>query len=188
MSGGAMRARAGMLALCAAGLASACAHKPPPVVETLPAVNPAAPVVAPHRATGSYALTTDLKVSQPATPARQRGRPRRPPPAAVPSLRLSYQPSAAPDATATSSTQLSAVVNIPGYTRAPPGRVGQTAVWWPLPGDSVIVHFATPRGDGLMDLRGMLVGDTLAGEVWYTSSSTGNVFQMGTFRGVKQKQ
>ena len=181
-----MRWGAGWLMLCA-GLVGGCAHPAPPVVATMPAVNPSAPVVEPHRATGSYALTTDLKNSQPAPPTRQRGRPRRPPPAAVPSLRLTYQPSAAPDATATSSTQLAAIVNIPGYTRAPPGRVGQTAVWWPVPGDSVIVHFATPRGDGQMDLRGMLVGDTLAGEIWYTSSSTGNVFQMGTFKAVKQK-
>jgi hypothetical protein len=166
---------------------SGCAHRPPePAVAALPVVNPSAPVVEPHRATGSYLLTTDLERSRPATPAPRR-RQRRPPPAQVPALRLDFQPLAAPDATASSSTQLAASVNIPGYTRAPPGRIGQAAAWWPLPGDSVIVHFATPRGDGLMDLRGMLKGDTLAGEVWYTSSS-GTVFQLGTFRAVKQKR
>ncbi len=168
----------------AAGLLAACAHRPPPSPPgpVTPAVNPAAPVVEPHRATGSYVLTTDLKLSQPATPRR------RPPRVPVVGLRLNFQPLAAPDATAASSTQLAAMVNIPGYTRAPPGRIGQAAAWWPLPGDSVIVHFATPQGDGLMDLRGMLKGDTLSGEIWYTSKSSGTVFQMGTFRAVKQKR
>jgi hypothetical protein len=171
-----------LVAACLSG----CAHHAPSVA-TLPAVNPSAPVVNPHLATGSYALTTDLRASQPASgppPRRQR----RVPPAQVPALRLDFQPLAAPDATAASGTQLSATVNIPGYTRSPPGRTGQTASWWPLPGDSVIVHFATPRGDGLMDLRGMMKGDTLAGEIWYRSSSSGTAFQMGKFRAVKQKR
>ncbi len=167
---------------------SGCAHRPPePAVAAVPAVNPSAPVVEPHRATGSYVLTTDLKLSRPAAPAPPR-RQRRPPPAQVPALRLDFQPLAAPDATAASSTQLSATVIIPGYTRSPPGRTGQAAAWWPLPGDSVIVHLPTPGGDGLMDLRGALKGDTLSGEIWYTSSGSGTVFQMGTFRAVKQKR
>jgi len=168
-----------------AGLLAACAHRPPepPATPAAPAVNPILPVVEPHRATGNYILTTDLKQSQPAPPRR-----RRPPPRPVVGLRLDFQPLAAPDATAASSTQIAAMVNIPGYTQAPPGRTGQAAAWWPLPGDSVIVHFATPRGDGLMDLRGMLKGDTLAGEIWFTSTSSGTVFQMGTFRAVKQKR
>ena len=170
---------------------AACAHRPPePTVvappAAIPAATPSAPVVEPHRATGSYVLTTDLKLSRPAAPAPTR-RQRRPP-VQVPGLRLDFQPLAAPDATAASSTQLSATINIPGYTRAPAGRTAQAAAWWPLPGDSVIVHFATPQGDGVMDLRGMLKGDTLAGEIWYTSSTSGTVFQMGTFRGVKQKR
>ena len=176
---------AGSLAWLTVLLLAGCAHRPPEPTSTAPSVNPAAPVVEPHHASGSYIITTDLKATQPTTPpARSRGRARRPPPA---TLRLAFQPTAAPDATATSSTQLSATINLPGYTRAPPGRAGQTAVWWPLPGDSVIVHFATPRGDGQMDLRGALQGDTLSGEIWYTSSTTGNVFQMGTFKAVRQK-
>ena len=177
----------GALWLVAVSL-SGCAHRPPePAVATLPPVNPSAPVVTPRRATGSYVLTTDLKLSRSAAPTPPR-RDRRQPPAPLPTLRLDFQPLAAPDATAASSTQLSATVSMPGYTRAPPGRTGQAAAWWPLPGDSVIVHFPTPRGDGLMDLRGTLKGDTLAGEIWYTSSSSGTVFQIGTFRGVKQKR
>ena len=179
------RAALAALAWMAALLLAGCAHRPPePLTPTAPSVNPAAPVVEPHHASGNYLLTTDLKVSQAQPPTRTRGRSRRPPPA---TLRLAFQPTAAPDATATSSTQLTATINLPGYTRAPPGRTGQTAVWWPLPGDSVVVHFVSPRGDGLMDLRGLLQADTLSGEIWYTSSTTGNVFQMGTFRGVKQK-
>jgi len=169
-----------------AGVLAACArHAPEPTVSAVPAANPAAPVVAPHRASGVYVLTTDLKLSRPAAPPR---RGRRQPPAPVASLRLDFQPLATPDATAASNTQLAATINLPGYTRAPPGRTGEAAVWWPLPGDTVVVHFATPRGDGQMDLRGMLQGDTLSGEIWYTSSTTGNVFQMGTFRAVKQKK
>jgi len=182
--GSSARRAAGWLA---AVLLAGCAHpQPEPVPAPPPPVNPAAPMVAPHRASGAYLLTTDLRTSRqqaPGPPRRQaRGRP-----APVPLLRLDSQPLAAPDATATSGTQLAATVNIPGYTRAPAGRVGQAAVWWPLPGDSVIVHFQTPRGDGLMDLRGTLVADTLAGEIWFTSTSDGAVFQMGTFRAVKQK-
>ncbi len=186
MSASARMRLAGSLAWLTALLLAGCAHRPPePLTPTAPSVNPAAPVVEPHHASGSYFLTTDLRTSQPTPEGRSRGRARRPP---VATLRLAFQPTAAPDATATSNVQLSAIVNLPGYTRAPPGRTGQTAVWWPLPGDSVIVHFATPRGDGEMDLRGALQGDTLSGEIWYTSSTTGNVFQMGKFRGVKQKQ
>jgi hypothetical protein len=168
-----------------AGLLAGCAHRPPepPAVPPVPAVNPSAPVVAPRRATGSYVLTTDLKRSQPAAPPRRR----RAPPVPVLGLRLDFQNVAAPDATATSNTQLAALVNIPGYTLAPPGRIGQAAVWWPLPGDSVIVHFASPRGDGLMDLRGVMTADTLVGDIWFTNSS-GAAFQLGTFRAVKMRR
>lgn len=170
-----------------AALLAGCAHpQPEPVAAPLPPVNPSAPMVAPRRAAGNYVLTTDLKTSQQQQPPA----PLRPPrgrPAPAPLLHLDAQALAAPDATATSSVQLAATVNIPGYTRAPAGRLGQAAAWWPLPGDSVIVHLQTPRGDGLMDLRGTMVGDTLSGDIWFTTSSDGAVFQLGTFRAVKQK-
>jgi len=163
-------------------LFTACSHAPPPP----PPVPPAAPVVAPHEATGTYDLTTTLPNRQPPQP-RPRGRGRQAPvPAAT--LELAYRPLAAPDATAASSTQLSATLNLPGYTRAPRGRTGQAAVWWPLPGDSVIVHFQPPQGKGTMDMRGALRGDTLSGDVWYTSQETGNAFQMGTFKAIKRKR
>jgi len=172
----------------AAALLAGCAHpQPEPAVPASPpAVNPSAPVIAPRRAAGNYLLTTDLKTSPQPSPVPPRRPPRaRPAPLAL--LRLDSQPLAAPDATAVSSTQLAATVNIPGYTRAPAGRAGQAAVWWPLPGDSLVVHFQTPRGDGLMDLRGEMKGDTLAGEIWYTSTRDSAVFQMGSFRAVKQR-
>jgi hypothetical protein len=170
----------GLLAVLLVG----CAHQPPaPIAPGIaPAANPAAPVVAPHRAAGSYLLTTTL-------PASGRSRPHRGHRAERPAravLRLAFQPVAAPDATAASSTQLGATVSIPGYTQAPPGRVGQAAAWWPSPGDSVTVHFRSPRGDGTMELRGTLHGDSLSGEVWFTSATTGSAYQMGTFLAVKR--
>ncbi|OYV66696.1 MAG: hypothetical protein B7Z72_10885, partial [Gemmatimonadetes bacterium 21-71-4] len=126
-----------------------CAHPPGPAPENVaPAANPAAPVVGPRRATGWYDLTTTLPVTRRASPPTGRSR------HAAATLRLEYQLLAAPDATAASSTQLAAAVSIPGYTRAPRGRAAQAAAWWPLPGDSVVVHFRTPRADGVMELRG----------------------------------
>ncbi len=165
-----------------AGLAAGCAHRPEVVPETVtPAANPAAPVVAPRHADGLYDLTTTLAVSR---PAPRRGR-RVVPPAAT--LRLASQPLAAPDATAASGTQLVAGIAIPGYTRAPSGRSEQAAAWWPVPDDSVVVHFQTPRGDGSMELRGRLVADTLAGTIWYTSTASGSTYEMAKFRAVKHR-
>ncbi len=75
-----------------------------------------------------------------------------------------------------------ATITIPGYTR--PARRGraQSAGWWPVGGDSVVVQFeqgAQSRGD--MQLRGKLNGNSLAGDVWYVATESGNVFQLGTF-------
>ncbi len=170
-----------LFAALAAALAAACAHGPP---APMPAP-PAAPVVAPHVATGTYVLTTTLPSRQPPQTSRPRGRAR---PAPGATLELAYRSVAAPDATAASTTQLAATINLPGYTRAPRGRTGQAAVWWPLPGDSVIVHFQPPQGTALMDLRGTFKGDTLSGDVWYTSLGTGASFQMGKFTAVKRKR
>jgi hypothetical protein len=166
-------------------LVAACSHAPPPPPP--PPVPPAEPVVAPHAASGTFDLTTTLASRQPPQTSRPRGRVR-PAPGTTPTLELVYRPVAAPDATAASSTQLSATINLPGYTRAPRGRAGQAAVWWPLPGDSVIVHFQPPQGTGTIDLRGALQGDTLSGDIWYTSLGTGEAFQMGTFRATKRKK
>ena len=169
-----------------AALAAACSHAPPPPPPP-PVAAPAGPVVAPHAASGMYDVATTLPSRQQQQTSRPRGR-ARPNPLATPTLELAYRSVAAPDATAASSAQFAATINLPGYTRAPRGRTGQAAVWWPLPGDSVIVHFQPPQGSGLIDLRGALQGDTLSGDVWYTSLGTGASFQMGTFRAVKQRK
>jgi len=175
-------------ALLSVLLPAACAHPPAPApVPVVPAANPAAPVVTPRRATGVYDLITTLHVTAPARTSRSRRSSRTPRPPAA-SLQLAFRPLAAPDATAASSTQLSAIVAIPGYTRAPAGRTGQAAAWWPLPGDSVIVHFQSPRGDGTMELRGVLRGDSLSGDVWFTSTSSGSTYELGTFLGVKRRR
>jgi hypothetical protein len=166
-------------------LVAACSRAPPPPEP--PPAPPAAPVVAPHAASGTFDLTTTLPSRQPPQTSRPRGRVR-PAPGSTPTLELVYRPVAAPDAPAASSTQLSATINLPAYTRAPRGRAGQAAVWWPLPGDSVIVHFQPPQGTGTIDLRGVLQGDTLSGDVWYTSLGTGEAFQMGAFKAVKRKK
>ena len=160
---------------------AACSHAPPPP----PPVRPAEPVVTPHAASGTYDLTTTLPSRQPPQTSRGRGRAT---PVVTPTLDLVYRPVAAPDATAGSNTQFAATLNLPGYTRAPRGRTGQAVVWWPLPGDSVIVHFQPPQATGLVDLRGTLRGDTLSGDVWYTSLGTGASFQMGRFRAMKRKR
>jgi hypothetical protein len=171
----------------AARLAAGCAHSAP-AVAPVPAAIPAAPTVAPNAAVGTYDLTTTLARTRPGPPPRSRGR-ARPAPGQSASLQLAYRPLAAPDATASSGTQLAATVNLPGYTRAPRGRTGQAASWWPLPGDSVIVHFQPPQQqNGAIDLRGVLKGDTLSGEIWYTSLQTGNVSQMGAFTAVKRRK
>jgi len=163
-------------------LLAGCAHRAPDVI--VPAAVPAAPTVAPRAAAGTYDLTTSLARTQPTRRTRQTARLE-----PLPSLQLAYQALAAPDATAPSGTQLAASVNIPGYTQAPRGRPGQAASWWPLPGDSVVVHFQSPRQrNGTIDLRGVLKGDTLSGDIWYTSLQSGNAFQMGTFMAVKRKR
>ena len=170
-------------------LLAGCTHRPE--VATVPAAIPAAPTVAPHVATGTYDLATTLARTPPGSPTRPsgRGRPTRTAPEAAASLQLAYQALAAPDPTASSRTQLAAVLNLPGYTRAPRGRPGQAVAWWPLPGDSVVVHFQPPQQQGgTIELRGMLRGDTLAGDIWYTSLQLGNVFQMGTFTAVKRRK
>lgn len=175
----------GTAAALVAVLLAACSHAPPPP----PPVPRAAPTVAPHVATGTYDLTTTLKRTQPPPSRAARGRrPTRPAPEPTPSLELVYRPVAALDATAQSSTQLAATINIPGYTRAPRGRTGQAATWWPLPGDSVIVHFQTPQPGGTITLRGALRSDSLVGDIWYTSLRSGDAFQMGNFTAVKKKK
>lgn len=163
--------------LGAALLVSCSRPAPPPA----PVSNPAAPVIGPRHAVGAYTLTTTLAV---------RGSPRfrRPARPAPGMLRLGYQQLALPFSSAASGTQLDATVSVPGYTRAPRGRVGEAAAWWPVPGESLVVHFPTPRSGGFMELKGVFQADTITGEVWYTSPSSGSSYQVGAFRAVKRKR
>lgn len=96
-------------------------------------------------------------------------------------LRLEATPLAAPLAGVQAVTQFSANIAIAGYTRAPRGRTGQIAAWWPIPGDSIVIQFPSARGNGSVQLRGARRGQSLNGEIWYWSEATGASFQLGTF-------
>ncbi len=170
-------------ALATAITLAACAHPAPPPA---PVLGPTGPTVRPHSATGTYDLATTLRRAQPAPPPR-RGRNVRTVADTTALLQLQYQQLAAPDPEASSSTQLAAVIRIPGYTEAPRGRAGQAAIWWPLPGDSVVVHFQPARAKGVMELRGAMQGNTISGDIWFTSSETGSSYQVGLFTAVKKR-
>jgi hypothetical protein len=163
-----------LVAACSSSPAPEAAPAPAPAPEV--AAPPPAAVMAPARAAGSYRLRTEIQ--------RQGGQQRRGRTPAETPLVLTSTPAAAPQMGATGTT-FNATVQIPGYTRAPRGRTGQAAGWWPIPGDSVVVQFAAQGGD-LMQLRGKLEGTALRGEVWYLSMGTGATFQLGTFGATRQ--
>ncbi len=96
-------------------------------------------------------------------------------------LRLEATRLAAPIAGAEGTTQFTATIAIPGYTRAPRGRAGQVAAWWPIPGDSLVIQFPAARGNASVQLRGARQGRVLNGDIWYISTGTGTTFQLGTF-------
>lgn len=83
--------------------------------------------------------------------------------------------------------QLAATVALPGYTVSPRGRLAQAASWWPVGGDSLVVFFTQPQRAAAISLRGVLRGDSLSGDVWYTSTSSGAEFQLGTFTAVRRR-
>lgn len=85
------------------------------------------------------------------------------------------------------ASTFSATVAIPGYSSAPPGRAGQIAAWWPIPGDSVVIQFESRR-QAQVQLRGQLAGNALRGEIWYVSVETGESFQLGTFFAMRQRR
>jgi hypothetical protein len=152
-------------------LLAACARtQPEPAPEPEPPAPAPAAMVSPRAVAGTYQLRAML----------QRGRPQRGQPAAT-LLRLDPQPTAAPLMGAPAGAQFAAVINVPGYTRAPRGRAGQAAAWWPIPGDSVIVQFEGAQRGAQVQLRGAVGRDGITGEVWYLSLETGSTFQLGTF-------
>lgn len=166
------------------------APAPAPAPDTAAAVATPRLAVAPARVAGIYNLQAIIQGRTipapvaPLPPRRGRARPLAAPPTAT--LQLSATPVAAPDPTASSTTQLAGTVALPGYTMAPRGRTVQAATWWPAGGDSVVVHWVTPRNAALA-LRGTVRGDTLSGDIWYTSLDSGAEFQLGTFTAVRRR-
>jgi len=178
-------------AACLAVLAACSGNRPAPSPEPAPAPVvapvPAAAPMAPARAAGTYALQAVIQgrtIPAPAAAARPRARAAATPPAAT--LVLAARPPAALESTAPSTTQFAATVALPGYTMAPRGRMAQSGAWWPTVGDSVVVYWVTPRNAGIA-LKGTLRGDTLSGDVWYTSLESGSEFQLGTFTAVRRR-
>ena len=160
------------------------APAPVPEPAPAPAAAPGAPL-APARAAGLYDLQVQIQGrTQPATPPRRPARGRAA--AAGPTLQLLATTAAALEPTAPSMTQFTAAVALPGYSMPARGRTTQAASWWPTGGDSVMVYWVTPRGVAL-SLRGALRGDTLSGDVWYTSMESGTEFQLGRFTAVRRR-
>jgi len=160
------------------------APAPVPEPAPAPAAAPGAPL-APARAAGLYDLQVQIQGrTQPATPPRRPARGRAA--AAGPTLQLLATTAAALEPTAPSMTQFTAAVALPGYSMPARGRTTQAASWWPTGGDSVMVYWVTPRSAAIA-LRGALRGDTLSGDVWYTSMESGTEFQLGRFTAVRRR-
>jgi hypothetical protein len=141
------------------------------------------PAFSPGAVAGQYTLRANLE-RQSATAQRQR-RGRGQPPTTV--LRLESTPTAAPYAAAGSATQFNASIALPGYTRAPRGRSGQAAIWWPIGGDSLVVQFLSPQG-ATIQLRAAVQGTSLSGEIWYQSRQSGSSLQLGTFTAARTRR
>jgi len=155
------------------------APQPAPAPEAAPAP---APSLAPRAAAGTYRLRTEIeRRGSPQRAGARRGRGGPP----ETTLRLNATPSAAPVEGAAGTPYIASIM-VPGYTQAPRGRTGQAAAWWPVPGDTVVVQWTTPRGQ-ILQLRGQLRGATLAGDVWFVSPASGATFQMGTFSATKSR-
>ncbi len=122
---------------------------------------------------GSYRVQTDI--DNPSSRRRSRG---------TASVWLTGTPTAAPTPGAPAAS-FTASVAMPGYSRAPRGRSTQAAAWWPVAGDSVVVQF-TGQQESLIQLRGVVEGRVLRGEIWFTSGSTGSSFQLGTFTSTRR--
>lgn len=164
---------------------AACSKTPPPeppapAPEEVAPAPPSGPLIVPSSAAGIYQLRSELQ---------GRGQPRNARGArATSSLVLDTQPTAVPTMGAASGAQFNATVALPGLTHPPRGRAAQAASWWPIPGDSVIVQFDTARDGVLIQLRGLVSGNTIQGEVWYISLNTSASFQIGSFTATKQQR
>jgi hypothetical protein len=159
------------VALCT----GACASSPPPAPAPAPVEAPSPQLLSPSSVSGSYRLQADIQ-------SQHRGRSRR---RAVSTLILGNQALAVPieDGPGQGFT---ANIALPGYTQPPRGRTTQSAAWWPIDGDSVVVQFS--QGEhGQIQLRGAVTPRTIAGEIWYVSAS-GSTFQLGTFTAQKRSR
>lgn len=192
---GAVRRR--WLAAVVAVAVAACSRAQPaaaPAPAPGPAAAPAAaaPPLAPGRAAGTYQLQATIQgrtipAPRPAAPAGRRARTLRAAAAPAATLQLSATPVAALEPSAPSLTQLAGTIALPGYTMSARGRLAQAASWWPAGGDSVVVFFTQPQRSAALSLRGVLRGDTLSGDVWYTSTASGAEFQLGSFSAVRRR-
>jgi hypothetical protein len=189
----ARRLAAPVVVIAVAACSSARPAPPPAPAPERAAAAPvtALPPMAPARAAGTYVLQATIQgrtipAPAPTPAARRRGRAAAAP-APVASLQLTARLPAALDPTAPSMTQLAATVALPGYTISPRGRLAQAASWWPVGGDSLVVFFTQPQRAAAISLRGVLRGDSLSGDVWYTSTSSGTEFQLGTFTAVRRR-
>jgi hypothetical protein len=138
------------------------------------AAPPTTTLLSPARVAGTYRLMAAIERGS--GRAGQR-------PQAGPATVLILQPApvAAPDASIHSATQFGASVNLRGYTRAPRGRSGQAAAWYPVPGDSIVIQFASQVQRGAqVQLRGAFSGRRLSGDIWFVTAE-GTTFQLGTF-------
>jgi hypothetical protein len=189
----AARRLAAPVVIIAVAACSSARPAPPPTPAPEPAAAVVLPPMAPARAAGTYVLQATIQGRTIPAPAPTPAPPRRGRAAAVPaqapaaSLQLTVRLPAALDPTAPSITQLAATVALPGYTVSPRGRLAQAASWWPVGGDSLVVFFTQPQRAAAISLRGVLRGDSLSGDVWYTSTSSGAEFQLGTFTAVRRR-
>jgi hypothetical protein len=140
---------------------------------------PATGMVVPSAVAGTWRLRTEIQSGN-TPPPRTRA-------TTAPVIVLTVQPATTPAMGAPGGAQFNATIAMPGYSaRAPRGRAGQAATWWPIPGDSVVVQFS--RGNrGQIQLRGVLHGGAMQGEIWYSSLESGSTLQLGTFAANKQR-
>ncbi len=147
----------------------------PPPPEAAP---PTTSRLTPTRVAGVYRLRAQIQ-------GQQRGRGRAASQARAGTLRLDNAPVAVPEPGIPSAAQFGASISLAGYTRAPRGRTTQTAAWYSISGDSLVVQFETAAAAGAqLQLRGVVTGQSLRGDVWFLNSA-GDTFQLGTFVATK---
>lgn len=171
------KARLAAVLLLVAGCAKPAAPPPPPAPAPEPEPPPAvvAPAPAVAAVAGRYRLAADVPRRQ--ARGRARGTPATP-------LTLQAAVARSPDGMTAVSRQYVATATIPGYAAAARGR--ESAWWWPIAGDSVVIHLILRDGNRLQ-LRGAVSRTVLRGEVWFMSGQTGTTYQLGTFTATRTR-